>query len=304
LPPIAAIDIGTNTVLLAIARQPPAGGLEALFESARITRLGQGVADSGRLAPEAIARTLEALRACAAELERLGVGWRGAIGTSALREATNAGEFLEPAQKILGCPVEVISGRREAQLTLAGVRGSLGELPAGSLLFDVGGGSTELIRCQDRGGEPRLASLELGSVRLTEAWLPDDPPSPGQVPRLREHLRRELAARPLLDRAGPLVGIAGTVTTLATVELGLEVYDTHRVNGLRLTRHQVEAQVRRFAAVDLAARRRIAGLEPARADIILAGALIVASVLERCGAADFRACDRGVRWGLLWERVG
>lgn len=307
---LAAIDIGTNAVLLLVASRDADGLLVAEHESCTITRLGQAVDREHNLARAAIERTLETLSELARVLERLRVGdARLAVGTSALRDAGNALDFIQPAEAILRCPIEVISGEREAQLVLAGVRGSFGELPERTLLFDVGGGSTELILTGGATGILQLESLDLGAVRLTERHLgTESPPSPAAI----DEARRQIAI--VLDRlprslAGDrrdvdhLIGIAGTVSTIAAVELSLIQYDTERVNGSWITKAQVREQTRRYAGLPLDLRREIVGLDPRRADVILAGTLVVAAVLEHFRQGRFRVCDRGVRWGLLQERA-
>lgn len=297
---LASIDIGTNSVLLLAGEIRPDGRLVALAEHCTITRLGQGVDGAGALDGAAIARTLTALDAYGEQMTALGVKRRAAVGTSALRDATNAEVFLEPAGRALGCPVEVIGGEREAALVLEGVRGGLADLPARVTLFDVGGGSTELVRC--RGSEVQeLVSLDLGAVRLTERHLRGDPPAPDELAAVEHAAAEALQELPGRWRGDSVVGIAGTVTTLATVKQTLEDYDTKRVNGSTLGAGEVRAMAQRFAALPLERRRQIVGLEPERADVILAGSLIVAALLARLGADELTVCDRGVRWGLLRE---
>jgi exopolyphosphatase/guanosine-5'-triphosphate,3'-diphosphate pyrophosphatase len=304
-PRLATVDIGTNSVLLLVVTRLEDGALRAEVERCVITRLGQAVDQTGQLAPAAVERTLAALRSLAREMEEHEVSARAAIGTAVLRDAEDAADFLERAEAALGCPVEVVSGRREAELVLRGVRAGLaGRLPASVTLFDVGGGSTELVHCE--GDEVlELTSLDLGAVRLTERHLRGDPPAAAEVAALRRATAAALESiSPARWRADQVVGIAGTVTTLATVQQGLDDYDTDRVNGSHLTREQIHTMTRRFAALDLAARRAIVGLEPGRADVILAGGLIVTALLDRLGAAGLTVCDRGVRWGLIRELSG
>jgi len=297
----ASIDIGTNSVLLLVVEQGPDGVLQAVQEECVITRLGRGGSRQGSLTPEAVAETLEALQVYAGRLNELGVDQRRAIGTAALRGADNAASFLDRAEAALGCPVEVVSGKREAELALAGVKGAFGPLPADTLIFDIGGGSTELIRPGAPAGVTPT-SLGLGCVTLTERWLRSDPPRESEIAALEAMLRSELDSLPSpLMNAGHLIGIAGTVTTLATIKLGLSTYDTERVNGLWLSRQEVRQLARQLASVSLAGRRQIPGLEPKRADVILAGVLLTEAILRRCNARQFRVCDRGVRWGLMWE---
>ncbi len=300
----AAIDIGTNSVLLLVAKRENDGTLRAVHDHATITRLGQGGATSRRLLPEAMERTLDALRHYAAILNRLDVAARAAIGTSALREAANRDHFLQQAEAILGCSVEVVTGQREADLVLAGVQGSFGPLASGTLIFDIGGGSTELILIRSR-DDFTLLSLELGVVRLTERYLFSDPPHSEQVAALRSHLFSALRNVPatFVD-VQSLIGTAGTVTTLAAVQLRLEPYDAQQVSGICLTRQELERQIARFARMPLEERKQIPGLHPARADVILAGALIVEALLRHFGAGELRVCDRGLRWGIIEELTG
>jgi exopolyphosphatase / guanosine-5'-triphosphate,3'-diphosphate pyrophosphatase len=300
---IAALDIGTNSVLLLVAEPARAGGdLAAVHEECVITRLGQGVDRTGALDPRAIERTLAALGGMAEAVRRLGGVERiGAVGTSALRDARDARVFLERAAALLGCEVEVVSGRREAELVLGGVRGGLPDLAPRTLVFDVGGGSTELV-LSGEGRVVDLVSLELGAVRLTERFLRGDPPAAREVGEARRSAREALGTLgAAFGAVQELVGVAGTVTTLATMKHALAVYDTRVVNGSRLTRSDVAGAVARLEAHPLEERRRFVGLEPARADILLGGALVVEAVLERFGAEFFRVCDRGVRWGLVRE---
>jgi len=296
---LAVVDIGTNSVLLLVGEFRPDGGFTAMIERCTITRLGQGVDAGGALTDAAIERTVTALRAFAAQVEELGVEHRAAVGTSALRDAANAAAFLKPAAQALGCPVEVIGGEREAALMLNGVRGGLDALPARVTLFDVGGGSTELIRCAGPEVE-ELLSLDIGAVRLTERYLRTDPPLPDEVAAIERAAADALVALPSAGR-DTVIGIGGTVTTLVAVKQGLADYDTERVNGSTLTAAEVHKMAQRFAAQPLDERRRIVGLDPARADVVLAGVLIVAALLARLDAGEMTVCDRGVRWGLLRE---
>lgn len=293
---LASVDIGTNSVLLLVSEHR---GQTAVAERCTITRLGQGVDGAGALDEEAIERTLAALREFAAEMDALGAGRRAAVGTSALRDAANAAALLEPAAQILGCPVEVIDGEREAALVLEGVRGGLSALPERLILFDVGGGSTELV-CSAGAEVEGLVSIDIGAVRLTERHLRSDPPLPHEVAALERTVDDALRSLPRW-RSDAVVGIAGTVTTLATVKLALGDYDTERVNGSSLSAVEVQGMANQFAGLPLAERRLLVGLEPARADVILAGTLIVNALLARLGAGELIVCDRGVRWGLLRE---
>jgi exopolyphosphatase/guanosine-5'-triphosphate,3'-diphosphate pyrophosphatase len=302
-PRLATIDIGTNSVLLLIVAQTLDDKLQTEHERCTITRLGQEVDRTGVLREDAKQRTLEELQQCALLLEEHGVGERRAIGTSALRDARNASCFISEAETILGCPIEVVSGMREAELVVRGVQSGLGAISDRSVIFDVGGGSTELIYWRQH-CQPTLVSLDLGSVRLTERHLrsPRLAVPAHEVMAMEEEIISVLGQLPqdFLD-ISELIGIAGTVTTLAAMEQGLTVYDSNRIDGCELTLAQIQRHLARLASLPLSERQRIAGLEPARADIIIAGALIVKAIFNRVGLAACRVSTRGVRWGLVHE---
>ncbi|MCC6996641.1 MAG: Ppx/GppA family phosphatase [Deltaproteobacteria bacterium] len=298
--PRACVDIGTNTVLMLCAQRAEAGTVRVLVERGAVTRLGQGVEASGRLDEAAVARTLAALREQVAEARAAGATRVAAVGTQALREAANAQAFLGPAAELLGEPVEIVSGEREAELSRRAVLESFPELAAPGLsatLMDVGGGSTEFVVL--RGGVAAFVrSLKLGSVRLTERLVRADPPTVDEVRALRRVVREAVAEVPF---AGTLVGIAGTLTTLAAVARGLASPEGALVHGVRLGRAEVEAVVARLAAMTVAQRRALAGMEAKRADVIVAGGCIVLGVLEASGASEVLVSDRGVRWGRWYE---
>lgn len=298
---LAALDIGTNTVLLLIAELRE-GKLQPIVERATITRLGKGVDASGHLAPEAVERTLACVRDYARVIGEAGVERVAAVGTSALRDAAEGASFLDAAEGVLGTRPRVIDGLEEADLAF---RGALSGLPAPErvLVFDVGGGSTEVIRgrCQPEPAVESAVSLAIGSVRLHERHLRSDPPAASEIAAARHDTRAALASAPAPGGL-PIVGVAGTVTTLAAVEFGLSEYDPARVHGQRLARSAVRALADRLARMTLAERRQLPGLEPGRADVIVAGAEIVASVLEWSGQDVLLVSDRGVRWGLV-ERL-
>jgi exopolyphosphatase/guanosine-5'-triphosphate,3'-diphosphate pyrophosphatase len=304
---IATIDVGTNTTLLLVAR-PRAGAplaeAEVLAEGAEITRLGRGIGGDGRLGSDGIARTLDALTRYAA-IARAHDATISAIGTEALRRAPNAADFLGPAHERLGVPVQVIDGDREAALTFRAVAESFpAELAAGRVLVvDIGGGSTELV-VATRGEVSFRRSLPLGSVRLHERFVRHDPPAADEA----EAIEREIAGK--LDEAGEafaggpmnaLIGVAGTVTSLAAMALQLTSYDPALVHGSRLGLATLDAQIARLARSTQAERERMAGLDPRRADVIFAGALLLRAIARRAGVTEVRASDRGIRYGLFYD---
>lgn len=295
---VGAIDIGTNSVLLLVCERSERG-LTALVDRATITRLGEGVDRARRLDLAAAARTLGCLRDYAAELSSRGVSELGVVGTSALRDAEGGQDFLTAAEAILGSRPHVISGVTEAELTFEGALSGLA-LDGRVTVFDVGGGSTEIIG--GRAGEvlsvANAVSLDIGSVRLHERHVRSDPPNSGELMAAVADIERALASAPTPERNSVLVGVAGTVTTLAAISLGLDAYDGSRVHGHVLARSELTALADRLATLKLDARMKLAGLEPKRADVIVLGAEIVRRVLLWAGAERLVVSDRGVRWGV------
>jgi exopolyphosphatase/guanosine-5'-triphosphate,3'-diphosphate pyrophosphatase len=307
---LATIDVGTNTTLLLVARGAPGAAIEVLADRAEITRLGRGIGGAGRLSPTGIEATLAALREYAA-LARSHGARLAAVGTEALRRAPNADEFLLPAREILGVEVEVIDGGREAALTFRAVIESFPHAAAdgGSLVVvDIGGGSTEIIVAR-RGQVQHRSSLPIGSVWLTERHLRHDPAHGPEVEAVRAEIRAALQTIPFPAGGGgdaaalTLVGVAGTVTSLAAMAQGLACYDPARVHGFALARAELDGQIARLLRMPQAERERIVGLDPRRADVILAGALILCEIVRNAGVDTILVSDRGIRWGLLYEAM-
>lgn len=293
---VATFDIGTNSVLCLIA-EAREEGIAARDDRCIVTRLGEGVDASGVLQPRAVERTLAALRELSAVARAAGVARRAAVGTSALRDASNSKAVIGAGEDILGCPIEVISGAREAALTFDGACAGL-ELAGARTIVDVGGGSTELVRGTASPEETR--SIDIGSVRLTERFLRGDPPSPSEIGELRRYAVSAIAdAASILSPV--LVGVAGTITTLAMLDAGLTSYSRSSVHGRRLARSAVDVLVARLAESSVAERARLPGMPEGRALPILAGALIVAAVLEVADASSLIVSDGGVRYGLAAE---
>lgn len=296
---VATIDCGTNTVLLLVAEVRPGQTPRtvAIEERLEITRLGQGLDQSGELREEAMVRTLAALQGHAERARALGAAQVVAVGTESLRAARNSEAFLARAAAA-GVPLRVLSGDEEAWASFRSVVASLPP-PAGGLwsVLDIGGGSTELIV---GAGRPRAyRSVPIGSVRLTERLLAHDPPTAAERALLQRTIDDALAQLPAPQ--GALCGLAGTVTTVAALHLGMAVYDKARIDGLHLPVAAIAAQVERLAALPLAARRELPGLDPRRADVIYAGAEILHRMALRAGVSEVVVSDRGVRWGVLEE---
>lgn len=299
---VATIDIGTNTVLLLIAEAGP-GGLVAVEERATITRLGQGVDRTRVLHPDAIARTSETLSRYAAAVAAAGCERVAVVGTSAMRDAGGAGVLHDQVRRELGVDVRTISGDEEARLTFRGALSGL-DVDGAVTVFDIGGGSTEIVRGEVASGAIEFAtSIDIGGVRLTERFPTSDPPTRAELSRVRAAADDALAALPVPSKVAAPIGTAGTVTTMAAVAEALDPYDGARVHGLWLDRARLEATFSRIAALPVHERARLPGLEPKRADVIVAAASIVLAVLDRLGAGGVRVSDRGVRWGLAEQLV-
>lgn len=306
---VACIDIGTNTTLLLVAERDEQGRVVSISERATITRLGQGVDRDRVLHPEAVARTLACLSRYAIELASYRVDALDVVGTSALRDAEQGGdpaarEFMERSRSILGMAPRVVSGDEEALLTFSG--GLLGlELPDGPVqVFDIGGGSTELISGRLNAGgaqvEQRI-SLDIGSVRLFERFVRTDPPSANELREIADHVDGELARAARPDPDAIWVGIAGTVTTVAAIARCVDPYDASRIHGLHLSAAEVAATTARLTSVPLEHRKAIPGLEPQRADVIPVGATLLERIVRWAGVKELVVSDRGVRWGLALQ---
>ncbi len=299
-PRFATIDIGTNSTLLLVAERGADGRLVPVVERIEITRLGRGVDRTRRLAPEALSETLAAIGSFAREARALGCGEVWATATSAARDAENGQELVDGARR-LGVQVEIIGGEREAQLSWMAVASEFLRPGDGLAVIDIGGGSTEFIVGTGDTFAMRH-SFDVGSVRLTERLVRGEPPGPASIAAVRETLRTTFAAVP--SAAGHrVVGIAGTFTTLRTVSLGMAVYDVTRVHGAVMSLDEIDAIATRLAAMTLDERRRLPGLDPKRADVIVAGALVAAESVRALGAREVTIGDRGVRWGYLYDRA-
>jgi exopolyphosphatase/guanosine-5'-triphosphate,3'-diphosphate pyrophosphatase len=299
---VAAIDCGTNSVRLLIADVSDSGGVVDVTRQMRIVRLGEGVDRTGRLSPAAIERTRVALADYAGDIARAGVDAARMVATSASRDAGNAADFRAMVLDTLGYAPEVISGDEEARLSFAGaVRGLAAEAPF--LVVDIGGGSTEFVV-----GSPSTSndidaalSVDIGCVRMTERHLRADPPTPQQVAAAEADITaavdRALAAVSGV-RARTLVGLAGSVTTVAALALGLPGYDPARIHRARIA----AADVAKVTADLLAktAEQRLANpvMHPGRADVIGAGALILRIVVERSGADSVIASESDILDGI------
>ncbi len=296
---VAAVDVGTNSVRLLVVEKTGAGVVEVERRTV-ITRLGEGVDRTRRLDPTAIARTLAVLAAFRERLTILGVDVVRAVATSACRDATNRDQFLAPAAEVLEEVPEVISGEVEAGLAFRGAISGV-DGPPPWLVVDVGGGSTEFVYGEE--APEYLVSVDVGSVRLTERTVPDRPAPPPQLEAARREVVRALRGVQLPAPPRTPIGVAGTFTSLAAFALDLPAYDAERVHGSRLTAAMCGRLVDRLAAMTVAETAAIPSLDPARAPVLLGGAIVVATVLAELRLAELAVSERdlldGVALGLL-----
>jgi exopolyphosphatase / guanosine-5'-triphosphate,3'-diphosphate pyrophosphatase len=278
---VAAIDQGTNTTRLLVADVVD-GGVAEVVRRSTITRLGEGVDSRRRLLPLPITRVRNCLADYRRELESLGAERALLVATSAVRDAENGEAFLGEIEWSYGFATRLLTGDEEAQMTLRGVGG----IDPGTIVLDIGGGSTELTKADDR------VSTDLGSVRLTERFLTTDPPTADELRSLAEAIRTVLSEHDFQAERG--IGVAGTVTSLAALDLGLVEYDSERVHGHRLRASAVLEQLDRLAALPLAERREVPGLEPERAPVIVAGAAILLEVMRYLGLREIEVSERDI----------
>ncbi|MEQ1500902.1 MAG: Ppx/GppA family phosphatase [Myxococcota bacterium] len=302
----AAIDIGSNSLLLTIVDP---GGVDSagaiVHDEARVVGLGKGLGDGGQFRADRIAAADAVLDDYAAVARRHGIdpATIAAVATSGARRASNAEAWFAAVERRTGIRVRTISGDEEARLTWLGATRDL-TVPAGlRAVIDLGGGSTEVVL----GDDDRIASrrsLEIGTVRLTELHLAPggaipDRFDPAGLAALEAHVDREAATLVIPGRPGTVIGVAGSVTTLAAIHLGLTRYDPARVHGATLTRGDLGRFVAAFATADAAGRRRLAAVSPDRADLLLAGAVVLDRLLAALDADALVASDRGLRFALL-----
>ena len=303
---LAAIDVGSNSIRLLIAQYDPATGLAPIDEIKAQPRLAQGLAATGRLDPAAMERALTALRRMADVCRRRGATTIAAVATAAVREAKNGDEFVRRVRDELGLPLQVISTEHEAQLSWRSVRQHFRLDNTKSLIADIGGGSLELVGAVD-GLVEMSRSLPYGAVRLTEQFLPGRRVAHREVAALRKHLGKRLT-RQLPKRAwmgARIIGSGGTFTNLGRMAVARRGGDPNEpVHGIEVSVAEVEHLIEWLSTRTALQRRSVPGLNPERADIILAGLTVIASVLERLDAGSVTVSAYGLREGLLWEMIG
>ena len=299
-PVLAAIDCGTNSTRLLVARGSGAGK-EVLARVNTITRLGQGVDRSGRLDPDAIARTVEVLRRYRAIIDEHGASRVRITATSAARDAANRDELFDLAEQVVGTRPELLSGDEEAALSFRGATAELDPADGPFLVVDIGGGSTEFIVGTSE--VEAAMSVDIGCVRLTEQYIESDPPAPEELHACisvtdawLEDVTREM---PRVAEAKTFVGLAGTITTMAAVELGLHEWDRDAIHHFRFGRTAIEDVFRTLATETLEDRKHNPGLEPGRADVIVAGSCIFVAIVRRLGFEECLVSESDILDGLI-----
>ncbi|MDE2127096.1 MAG: Ppx/GppA family phosphatase [Armatimonadetes bacterium] len=301
---VAALDVGTNSVKLLIARITPTA-LEPLEQRVMVTRLGAGMGATGVLDAAAMERTMAAICQFRMACDQAGVEEVAAVATAAAREAHNGRSFLAAVSAECGVTVTAIPGVEEARLSFLAVRRDPAWAALNGLrMIDVGGGSTEVV-AGGRGQEPiSRASIPMGAIKLTDNYLRTDPPAPAelQIASAAAAQAMEQASLPaVLSEPVPLIGVGGTLTSLAAID-GPASRGARKIHGHRITVEALDTTIARLSSMRLEERRALKGLDPARAGIIVGGAIMVREAMNWLGCDSLQVSDRGLRWGLLYDR--
>lgn len=301
MPRYAVIDIGTNSVKFNVSERRDDGTWLTLVDRAEITRLGEGLEKTGEISSDAMERTVSAICAMGEEARKNDVAKLAAVGTMGMRTARNSQQFIDAVEQRCGMKIEVISGDEEGRLAYVAVKSGLG-LSEGSLaIFDTGGGSSQFTFGHGSAVQERF-SVNVGAVRYTEKYGLSSVVSPEQLRAALNAIATDLAR--LDGRTSPdaLVGMGGAITNIAAVKHGLAKYDPNVIQGSVIERAEVERQIELYRSKSLDDRRTIIGLQPKRADVILAGVCIVKTVMNKLQKDRLSVSDRGLRHGLLIDR--
>lgn len=298
----ATLDIGSNTILLLIGQITSEGAFKVVLDCGETTRLGRGLQRGGKLDPRSVQASIDCLQGFCSLCRKEGVEEIAAVGTNALRLARDAEQFIQQVRQNCGISVRVINEAEEAMLSFLSVQKDL-HMPRDAVVMDVGGGSTEYIFCHGEGPSHPLQtiSLPLGAISLTEKYVCHDPPAGDEVVKVHKEIEKALRRIPPAPE-GALVGIGGTAATLGSMHMGLDIFDRERIHGLQLTLAELRTRQEELQEKDLASRRQITGLPSDRADIILAGAMIILSSMERLKKDTIHVSCHGLRYGLFYQR--
>ena len=301
-PAVAAVDCGTNSTRLLVSED----GKRTIDRRMRITRLGQGVDATGRLSPEAVERTISVLRDYRQVMDRLEVERVRMTATSAARDADNREDFFAAAEEVVGVRPELLAGDEEGRLSFLGATAELDPSDGPFLVVDIGGGSTELVVGTSEA--EGVTSVDLGCVRVSEKFLHHDPPSAEELSQaisvVHAYLEEVERDMPAVKDAARLVGLAGTITTVAAVEIGLPEYDPERIHHFVLTKDAAEDVFRTLATEALADRVHNPGLEEARADVIVGGTAILVTIMRHFGFGECLVSEADLLDGLVLSQLG
>lgn len=296
----AIIDIGSNSIKFFVGELAADGTIQTVIDTNDIARLGEGLDKTGKISPEAMERNVASVAAFQKRAAEAGAEQIVAVGTMALRTATNSSEFVSKVQQACGVEVKIIPGEEEARLSYLAVLSGLPLQDGELVVFDTGGGSTEFIFGEGSKVRKRF-SVNLGAVRITENYLCSDPVTAVEVEAAKAQIDKEFAEAGVTGRPVQVVGMGGTVTSMGAVKHKMVKYDPTIIQGSSLTVADIRAQIDDYSTRTIEQRRSIPGLQPKRADVILAGACILDVILERLGAKELTISDRGLRHGLAFD---
>lgn len=297
----AVIDVGTNSVRMLMGQLKGNGIFEPVNYRVEITRLGEGMGRENKLTGEGVKRTLKVIKDYLREIKGQGADKIWITATSAVREAENRDSFISRVKEDTGLELKVLSGEEEAELSYYGVIKSLPGIQGSPLVFDLGGGSTEFIWKEK--GEVICRSCKIGVVRLTEAFFQEDPPASQEVERAKRHAVEILQEMKegLEVKGEKLIGVGGTITSLAAVRQELEEYDPDRVHGFVLRREEMELLLKRFISLEERDRRKIPGLQPQRADVIIAGTVALMAIMDTFQFKEVTVSEGDILLGILYS---
>jgi len=301
MPRYAVIDVGTNSVKFNISERRPDGTWQTLVDRAEITRLGEGLEKTGEISHDAMARTVSAVAEMASQAGDAGVAAIKAVGTMGMRTAHNSQQFIDMVEQGCGVRIETIPGSEEGRLAYLAVKLGLGLAEGTLAIFDTGGGSTQFTFGRGSSVEEQF-SLNVGAVRFTEKFGLAGAISQEQLKVAQDAIASEFTRIDGRPAPTALVGMGGAITNIAAVKHQMAKYDPNVIQGSVIERSEVERQIETYRAKSLEERRAIVGLQPKRADVILAGACIVKIVMDKLGKPSLSVSDRGLRHGLLIDR--
>jgi len=296
----AIIDVGSNSIKLFVGELAPDGTIKTILDENDIARMGEGLRETGMINADAMARNSEAIAKFAEKARANGADEVVCVGTMAMRNAKNAGEFIKLVKETGGVSLTVISGEEEARLSYLAVLSGL-QLQGGKLaIFDTGGGSTEFV-FGEGGAVDKRFSVDIGSIRITEKYFRSDPVSPADVNAAITEIDRFFGENAVTGSVDQLVGMGGNVTSMGAVKHNMVKYDPDVIQGSTLTLADVEEQIADYSSKTIEERKGIAGLQPKRADVILAGACILKVIINRLGVDKLTISDRGLRHGMAFD---